>query len=162
MRCTTCDAVLPDGAAFCPNCGTRTPAPTSAGAPTIQIPPVETPDTPPLILPPASDTGIAPAHTPPVYYPPQTTTSTAAVLSLVFGILGVIFALPLIGPVVAVVAGHIARNEIRRSAGRLSGDGLAVAGLIMGYMMLVFSLIGICIALAFFWFAVSAAAGMGF
>lgn len=95
-----------------------------------------------------------------MYYPPQTTTSTAAILSLVFGILGVVFALPLIGPIVAVAAGHIARNEIRRSGGRLSGDGLAVAGLIMGYMMLLVTLAGICVAAAFFWFAVSAAGGM--
>jgi hypothetical protein len=35
--------------------------------------------------------------------------------------------------VVAVVFGHLALSEIRKSAGRLKGDGLAIAGLIMGY-----------------------------
>ena len=32
--------------------------------------------------------------------------------------------------------GHVARRQIRRSAGTQTGDGLAIAGLIVGYLIL--------------------------
>ena len=67
---------------------------------------------------------------------PAPQTSTTAVLSLVFGIVCWL-ALPLLGAIVAVVCGHIARGEIRRAApGAIQGDGLALAGLILGYLQL--------------------------
>lgn len=63
-------------------------------------------------------------------------TSSTAVVSLVFGILTWVM-LPLIGALVAIVCGHIARGEIRRAApGTLEGDGMAVAGLVLGYVHL--------------------------
>jgi hypothetical protein len=66
------------------------------------------------------------------------TTSTPAILSLVFGIASWI-ALPFIGAIVAIVCGHIARGEIRRAApGAIEGDGLAIGGLILGYLHLLF------------------------
>jgi hypothetical protein len=34
----------------------------------------------------------------------------------------------------AVIFGHVARGQIRRSQGALEGDGMAVAGLIIGYI----------------------------
>lgn len=152
MTCTTCGAALPAGATFCPNCGTRT---AHAGAPATQAPPIERdPGAPPPLAMPPPNTGIAP---PGYAAPAAPATSTAAIVSLVFGILGVVFALPLIGPVVAIVAGHMARNEIRRSEGRLTGDGLAVAGLIMGYLMLILSALAACVGIAFFLFVVTAA-----
>jgi len=63
-------------------------------------------------------------------------TSTAAIVSLIFGILAWL-ALPLIGAIVAVIAGHMARGEIRAGRGDLDGDGLAVAGLVLGWIQLV-------------------------
>jgi hypothetical protein len=36
----------------------------------------------------------------------------------------------------AIILGHISRSEIRKSEGRLKGEGLALAGLIMGYISL--------------------------
>ena len=61
------------------------------------------------------------------------TTSTTAILSLVFGVI-CWFALPFIGAIVAIVCGHAARGEIRRAApGTIEGDGMAIAGLILGY-----------------------------
>jgi len=64
------------------------------------------------------------------------TTSTTAVVSLVCGILCWV-ALPFVAAIVAVVCGHIARGEIRRAApGSIDGDGMAVAGLILGYLHL--------------------------
>jgi hypothetical protein len=72
-----------------------------------------------------------------------------ATLSLVFGILSW-FALPIVGALVAVICGHMARAEIQRSQGQLEGDGLAVGGLILGYLHLaLFAMIILCI-LTFF------------
>lgn len=65
----------------------------------------------------------------------QAETSPLAIISLVFGVLGW-FALPLLGALVAIIAGHVARGQIRESRGELQGDGLAVAGLILGYLSL--------------------------
>jgi hypothetical protein len=73
------------------------------------------------------------------------------VLSLVFGIASWV-ALPFLGAVVAVVCGHIARAEIRRAApGTVQGEGMALAGLILGYvhlaLILLFAL-GVVLVLA--------------
>jgi hypothetical protein len=63
-------------------------------------------------------------------------TSTPAILSLIFGILSWCM-LPFLGAIIAVVCGHTARGEIRRAApGTIEGDGLALAGLILGYLQL--------------------------
>lgn len=68
---------------------------------------------------------------------PRVETSVLAIISLVAGILGVFF----FGSLIAVICGHLARAEIRRKAGQLEGDGLAVAGLVLGYIMLGFTLL---------------------
>ncbi|ARJ06645.1 hypothetical protein GCM10010988_19300 [Cnuibacter physcomitrellae] len=59
-------------------------------------------------------------------YPPQRRTSLLAVLTLVFGILGF--------GVVPVVTGHIALSQLKRTGE--DGRGLALAGLILGYVTL--------------------------
>jgi len=67
---------------------------------------------------------------------PAIRTSTTAIFSLVFGIICWI-AIPFIGAIAAVVCGHIARGEIRSAPpGTIEGDGMAVAGLILGYIHL--------------------------
>jgi hypothetical protein len=58
--------------------------------------------------------------------------STLAVVSLITGILGWSI-VPFLGSIVAVITGHLAKKEIRESGGALSGDGMALAGLILGY-----------------------------
>ena len=80
---------------------------------------------------------------------PVKRTSTTAVLSLVFGIL-CWFALPLVGAVIAVVTGHIARGEIRRAPDALEGDGMAVAGLVLGWANLVAILLAVLMFLFVF------------
>jgi type IV pilus assembly protein PilA len=57
-------------------------------------------------------------------------TNGKAVGSLICGVLFFFFP----SAVAAVVLGHISRSEIRRSNGRETGDGMALAGLIMGYL----------------------------
>lgn len=75
--------------------------------------------------------------------------SSLAVISLVAGILGW-SALPVIGSIVAIVTGHLARSEIRRQPETLEGDGLAVAGLVLGYAMVALAIIGVLCMLLFF------------
>ena len=81
-------------------------------------------------------------------YVAQTQTSTAAVLSLIFGLLSWII-LPFIGAVAAVICGHMARSEIKRTPG-LDGDGLAVAGMIFGYLHLAVMILSIIAIIIFF------------
>ncbi len=59
-------------------------------------------------------------------------TSPLALLSAVAGVVAW-FAVPLFGALVAVWAGHRAREEIRASRGRRTGGRLALAGLVLGY-----------------------------
>jgi len=79
---------------------------------------------------------------------PARQTCSTAMISLVFGILSW-FALPIIGAVIAVVCGHMARAEIRRSANTLEGDGLAVGGLVLGYLHLAIILLIIVVVFMF-------------
>lgn len=73
--------------------------------------------------------GMLPSATPP--------TSGFAVASLVLGIISLVM-MPIIASFPAIFFGHIARSDIRRSEGNLSGDGMALAGLITGYLGLAF------------------------
>ena len=83
-------------------------------------------------------------------------TSSLAVVSLVFGILGWTL-LPFLGSLVAVVCGHMARSEIRRAPDALEGDGLAVAGLVLGYLVIALTVLTLAAIFLFFggllWFA---------
>ena len=60
-------------------------------------------------------------------------TSGKAILSLICGLL---FFVPLLF-IAAIVFGHLALSEIRKSAGRLKGEGIAIAGLVLGYFWIV-------------------------
>jgi len=83
------------------------------------------------------------AYDPPPAYIQPARTSTLAIVSLIAGIVG-LFVLPMIGSIVAVVTGHMAKREIRDSGGQVSGDGLATAGLILGYIGVGLTVLGIC------------------
>jgi hypothetical protein len=77
-------------------------------------------------------------------------TSTLAVVSLVFGILCWI-GLPFIGAIVAVVCGHAARGEIRRAPpGTVEGDGMALIGLVLGWIHLLLFVAAAIIFVLFF------------
>ena len=49
----------------------------------------------------------------------------------------------------AIVTGHMARAEIRRSGGALEGDGLAIGGLILGWLSALLWVIGIVVLFMF-------------
>lgn len=61
------------------------------------------------------------------------------------------FILSLIGiSVIGIILGHLGRKEIRESGGTKSGDGLATAAIVIGWIWLVISIvIGIVIGIAF-------------
>ncbi len=61
-------------------------------------------------------------------------TSGLAITSLIFGLISITMMLPFLSSISAVICGHLARTEIRRSNGTLAGDGLALTGLITGYI----------------------------
>jgi hypothetical protein len=65
--------------------------------------------------------------------PENARTDTKAIWSLVLGILSLTCFWILTG-IPAIVLGHLSRSDIRRSTGRLKGEGMALAGLICGYI----------------------------
>ncbi|WP_374013755.1 DUF4190 domain-containing protein [Pseudoxanthomonas koreensis] len=75
-------------------------------------------------------------------------TSSLAITSLVAGILGWSL-VPFLGTVVAIVTGHMARKEIRNSAGHLDGDGLAIGGLVLGWLAVATWLVGVLVLFLF-------------
>lgn len=107
--CPRCSASVQPGVSFCPSCGTSL---ASAAAP-------------------SSPYAAQPAPIP--YTGPQQT-SGKAIGSLICGLL---FFIPLCF-IVAVVLGHLALSDIKKSAGRLKGQGLAITGLIFGYGWILF------------------------
>jgi hypothetical protein len=80
---------------------------------------------------------------------PVKTTSTLAIISLVAGILGWTL-LPLLGSVGAIITGHMARGEIRKSAGTIDGDGLAIAGLVLGWGSVIVAILSVVLVVVFF------------
>lgn len=87
----------------------------------------------------------------PVPYARASSTSSLAVLSLVFGI-ATWMILPFVGALVAVVCGHLARGEIDRApAGSIEGKGMALAGLLLGYAQLALSVIGAILLVMLIW-----------
>jgi len=77
---------------------------------------------------------------------PTPRTSVTATISLIAGILGFVQILPVIGPIVAIITGHIAKSEIKKSGGMVTGNGMATAGLVLGYLMVA---VGLCLACLF-------------
>lgn len=84
----------------------------------------------------APGTALAPGSAAVIPYAPST--NGLAIASLVFGI-GSWFVCPFVGGVVAVILGHVARGQIRRTGE--AGGGLAMAGLILGYVHLAIAIV---------------------
>ena len=86
--------------------------------------------------------------------------STLAIVSLVSAILGFTF-VPVIGTIVALITGYMARSETRSIPPRASGDGMATAGIIMGWVQVALLVIGVCCAIVYFVFMVGIFASSG-
>ena len=74
--------------------------------------------------------------------------STLAVISLVAGILGWTL-LPFLGSLVAIVTGHMARKEIRQNPA-LDGDVMAIIGLVLGWVVVIGTVLAILAFVLFF------------
>jgi uncharacterized membrane protein len=74
-------------------------------------------------------------------------TNGLAEASLVLGILGLTLA-PLVASIVGLVLGYVAKGQIDRSSGQQTGRGLAVAGIVLGWIGIGFS---IAVMALFFW-----------
>lgn len=86
----------------------------------------------------------------------QRTTNTLAILSLAFGVSAWLL-LPMVGAIVAIVCGHMARREIRRAPpGSMDGDAMATVGLVLGYVQLVFFVLAVLFILALVLFGLGA------
>jgi hypothetical protein len=82
-----------------------------------------------------------------VIQPAERRNSALAIWSLVLGILS-LSCFWLLSAVPAIICGHLAYSRIKRSAGALQGSGLALAGLITGYISIALSLLMIPVLLA--------------
>lgn len=74
-----------------------------------------------------------------------------AIASLVLGILSITTCNVVTG-IPAIICGHVSRSKIEASRGALGGGGLAIAGLVMGYISIAL------LALGLMWIAVMGAA----
>lgn len=81
----------------------------------------------------------------------QQQTCNLAMTSLILGLLG--FLLGFLTGIPAIITGHVARKKIRQSNGILAGDGMALAGLILGYIFTIIPIIIIVIFALFLIFA---------
>ncbi len=134
MFCSNCGAPNVDGSKHCSTCGRAmqsqsVPLQTGAAAAPAAAPaPQEAaqsgPYSPWLDVPP----------TPAPYQPlPYAPTDGKATASLVLGILS-LAGFSFLTAIPAVILGHISRSSINRSGGRLQGKGVALGGLITGYI----------------------------
>jgi type II secretory pathway pseudopilin PulG len=73
-----------------------------------------------------------------------------AIASVVLGGVGIVVSwfLLAIPSILAVIFGHIARSQIKASAGQQAGAGMALGGLIMGYVIIALVPIGIIAAIS--------------
>lgn len=85
------------------------------------------------------------------YAVPARPTNGVAVAAMVCGIVGMLFSpaiaafvIPIVIPIAAVILGHVAMSQLKRTPGT-GGKGMAITGLILGYIPLALSLLGILI-----------------
>ena len=145
MFCFRCGASMPDDAQVCPQCATPVANAPAPAAPQAAAPPP--PASQWLNAPPAqgqySPQGQYPPQAQPypgVVYGQQPPTDGKATASLVFGILSIL-CFGILAGIPAIILGHISRGQINRSMGRLTGGGMALAGLIMGYVSIAITLL---------------------
>jgi hypothetical protein len=79
---------------------------------------------------------------------PQTVASATRTNGLAIASLVLSLTVFLIGPILAIIFGVIARRQIRESKGGETGDGLALAGLIIGIVELAISLVVVIVVVA--------------
>lgn len=136
--CPNCQTENADTTRFCTQCGNSLgdvlPSTTEH-----HIPPA-------AALPYQASQPSVPYQQPTAYPPIAQETNNKALWSLVMGIIG-IFIFPVIFNVPAIILGYIAKNEISRSGGREAGRGMALAGIILGWVGLFLGIIWVVVAI---------------
>ncbi len=117
MYCANCGRPVEEGASFCPHCGVAIGQVVAPGQPTA-----------------------APAQVPARAGPRAT--SSLAIASLIAGVAGLMIGCyfwpaGLAAAIIAVVLGILGLSEIRKRPGELAGNGLAIAGIVVGGISLV-------------------------
>ena len=140
MRCGSCNTVVAGDASFCPRCGASlaeaAPAPGPAdGAQAGWGQPQPPPPPQAWGQPPAAAAGWQQTP-PPAWGPPTTTPQTngMAIASLICGIASIAMCLGPFASVPALITGYKAREEIDRGGGVQQGRGMAVAGIVLGWV----------------------------
>ncbi len=127
-RCPFCAEAIQDDTQVCPHCQTKITG--NVYAPPAAQPPASSP----AALGAYSQSPTSPSSLGGDVYPtPPAETSGKATASLVCAIAAYVIA-PFVGAIAAIVLGHIGLSEIKKSAGRLKGEGMAIAGLVLGYV----------------------------
>jgi hypothetical protein len=124
MTCTRCGATISPGTKFCPACGAAQPPDPGGGGMPGYVP---APQSLPAAAPPPYAAGVA------------QTTNGLAVASLVLGILWLFW----LGSLLALIFGYIGKSQIDQSGGAQGGKGLAIAGIVLGWVGVGFFCIGI-------------------
>ncbi len=109
---------------------------------------------------PITDAPPAGAYPPPLglQVVPAPPVNGMAIASLVCGILGWVM-FPLVAPLLAVIFGHVARGQIRRTGE--GGGGMALAGLLLGYINLALCLAVLLVGIVVILIALVAARAAG-
>jgi hypothetical protein len=134
MICGRCAATNTAGAKFCAACGNSLPPESAAVLP---------------VGPPAGAAAGIPGYNvvsdhlsgspAPVAATTPRTTNGLAIAAMVLGIVWIYW----LGSILALIFGYIAKGQINASAGRQGGKGMAIAGIVLGWVGIGTLLIGI-------------------
>ena len=158
MFCPQCGAHNEDDAIYCGECGAvldtdseivgdytiENEAPESLDAiedaETVEVEPAPAP--PPRTPPSRTQPPPRPTYTPAT----TRTTSGLAIASMLLGIGGLTI-LPLLGSIIAIILGYMARTEIRQRPSELEGEGFATAGIVMGWIAIGIAILGLILGI---------------
>lgn len=120
-QCPSCGHTITGAERFCPACGQALAVAVWQPAPAIDA-----------TLP------IAPAHN-----------SRLAIASLICGITAwILFFIPLLLAVPAIICGHLGQSAVKRGNGQLTGGRLALFGLVLGYAHVALTIVALCVGVA--------------